>query len=36
MGVQTAPVLMSLCRTCKDLVIDPQVYLRDVLERTSR
>jgi transposase len=34
-GGQTAAVLMSLCTTCKDLGIDPQAYLRDVLERIS-
>jgi transposase len=26
---------MSLCTTCKDLGIDPQAYLRDVLDRIS-
>ena len=26
---------MSLCTTCKSLGIDPQAYLRDVLERIS-
>jgi hypothetical protein len=26
---------MSLCTTCKNLEIDPQVYLRDVLDRIS-
>jgi transposase len=34
-GGQTAAVLMSLCTTCKDMGIDPQAYLRDVLERIS-
>ena len=34
-GGQTAAVLMSLCTTCKNLGIDPQAYLRDVLERIS-
>ena len=34
-GGETAAVLMSLCTTCKDLGIDPQAYLRDVLERIS-
>ncbi|MBV8430980.1 MAG: IS66 family transposase [Solirubrobacterales bacterium] len=34
-GGQTAAVLMSLCTTCKDLGIDPQAYLRDVLDRIS-
>jgi hypothetical protein len=34
-GGQTAAVLMSLCTTCKNLGIDPQVYLRDVLDRIS-
>ncbi len=34
-GGQTAAVLMSLCATCKDLGIDPQAYLRDVLDRIS-
>jgi transposase len=34
-GGQTAAVLMSLCTTCKDLGIDPQAYLRDVLDRVS-
>jgi transposase len=28
-------VLMSLCTTCKALGIDPQAYLRDVLDRIS-
>jgi hypothetical protein len=26
---------MSLCMTCKTLGIDPQAYLRDVLDRIS-
>jgi transposase len=26
---------MSLCTTCKDLGIDPQAYLRGVLDRIS-
>jgi transposase len=34
-GGETAAVLMSLCTTCKNLGIDPQVYLRDVLDRVS-
>ena len=34
-GGETAAVLMSLCTTCKDLRIDPQAYLRDVLGRIS-
>ena len=34
-GGQTAAVLMSLCTTCKNLEIDPQAYLRDVLDRVS-
>jgi hypothetical protein len=34
-GGETAAVLMSLCTTCKNLGIDPQAYLRDVLERIS-
>jgi transposase len=34
-GGRTAAVLMSLCTTCKDLKIDPQAYLRDVLDRIS-
>jgi transposase len=34
-GGQTAAILMSLCTTCKDLGIDPQRYLRDVLGRIS-
>ena len=34
-GGQTAAILMSLCTTCKDLRIDPQAYLRDVLDRIS-
>ena len=34
-GGQTAAVLMSLCTTCKSLEIDPQAYLRDVLDRIS-
>jgi transposase len=34
-GGRTAATLMSLCATCKELGIDPFVYLRDVLERVS-
>ena len=34
-GGETAAVPMSLCTTCKNLGIDPQAYLRDVLERIS-
>jgi hypothetical protein len=34
-GGETAAVLLSLCMTCKHLGIDPQEYLRDVLERIS-
>jgi transposase len=34
-GGQTAAILMSLCMTCKNLGIDPQAYLRDVLDRIS-
>lgn len=34
-GGQTAAILISLCATCKSLGIDPQVYLRDVLDRIS-
>jgi transposase len=34
-GGQTAAILLSLCTTCKDLGIDPQAYLRDVLDRIS-
>lgn len=34
-GGQTAAVLMSLCTTCKGLGIDPQAYLRDMLDRIS-
>ncbi|MGO9922989.1 MAG: IS66 family transposase [Isosphaeraceae bacterium] len=34
-GGETAAVLMSLCTTCKNLEIDPQAYLRDVLDRIS-
>jgi len=34
-GARTAAVLMSVCTTCKELEIDPQAYLRDVLERVS-
>ena len=34
-GGQTAAVLMSLCTTCKSMDIDPQAYLRDVLDRIS-
>jgi transposase len=34
-GGQTAAILMSLCTTCKGLGIDPQAYLRDVLDRIS-
>jgi transposase len=30
-----AAVLMSLCPTCKALVIDPVAYLRGVLDRVS-
>jgi len=32
---QTAAVPMSLCTTCKYLGINPQAYLRDVLDRIS-
>ncbi len=31
----SAAVLLSLCMTCKHLGIDPQEYLRDVLDRIS-
>jgi transposase len=34
-GGRTAATLLSLCTTCKGLGIDPQAYLRDVLERVS-
>jgi transposase len=34
-GGETAAVLMSLCTTCKNHKIDPQAYLRDVLDRIS-
>jgi transposase len=34
-GGETAAILMSLCTTCKNLGIDPQAYLRDVLDRIS-
>jgi transposase len=34
-GGETAAILMSLCTTCKNLEIDPQAYLRDVLDRIS-
>ena len=34
-GGETAAVLMSLCTTSKRLGIDPQAYLRDVLDRVS-
>jgi transposase len=34
-GGQTAAILMSLCTTCKGRGIDPQAYLRDVLDRIS-
>jgi transposase len=34
-GGQTAAVLMSLCTTCKNLEINPEAYLRDVLDRIS-
>jgi transposase len=34
-GGRTAAVLMSLCTTCKNFGIDPQAYLRDVLDRIS-
>jgi transposase len=34
-GGKTAAVLMSLCTTCKSMEIDPQAYLRDVLDRIS-
>jgi transposase len=34
-GGQTAAVLMSLCTTCKALEINPEAYLRDVLDRIS-
>jgi hypothetical protein len=32
-GGETAAVLMSLCTTCKELEINPEAYLRDVLDR---
>ena len=28
-------MLMSLCMTCKELEINPEAYLRDVLDRIS-
>jgi hypothetical protein len=34
-GGETAAVLMSLCTTCQSLGINPQAYLRDVLDRIS-
>jgi hypothetical protein len=35
-GGRTAAVLMmSVCTTCKELGIDPQAYIRDVLDRVS-
>jgi transposase len=34
-GGQTAAVLTSLCTTCKELEINPEAYLRDVLDRIS-
>jgi transposase len=34
-GGQTAAILMSLCTTCKELEIDPEAYLRDVLDHIS-
>ena len=34
-GGQTAAVLMSLCTTCKEMEINPEAYLRDVLDRIS-
>jgi transposase len=34
-GGETAAVLMSLCTTCKEVEIDSQAYLRDVLDRIS-
>ena len=34
-GGQTAAVLMSLCTTCKELEINPEAYLSDVLDRIS-
>jgi transposase len=34
-GGETAAVLTSLCTTCKELEIDPQAYLGDVLDRIS-
>jgi transposase len=34
-GGKTAATLMSLCMTCKDLGVEPFVYLRDVLGRVS-
>jgi transposase len=34
-GGRTAAILTSFTATCKDLKIDPFVYLRDVLERIS-
>jgi hypothetical protein len=34
-GGETAAVLMSLCTSCKNLGVDPQAYLGDVLDRIS-
>jgi transposase len=34
-GSHTAALLMNMCTTCKNLRIDPQAYLRDVLDRIS-
>jgi hypothetical protein len=34
-GGETAAALLSLCTTCKTLGIDPEAYLRDVLDRVS-
>jgi len=31
----TAAILMSLCTTCKELEINPEVYLRDVLDSST-
>jgi transposase len=34
-GRRTAVTLMSMCKTCKDLGVEPFAYLRDVLDRVS-
>jgi transposase len=34
-GGGTVAILMSLCTTCKELEINPEAFLRNVLDRVS-